>query len=41
MNLYNIYSLIHYNYVGVTDERNALAVDPLGWLDVIAPTPFF
>jgi hypothetical protein len=27
MDLYHTYSVIKYKYIGITDERNALAVD--------------
>jgi hypothetical protein len=33
MDLYQIYSVMAYKYIGVTDERNALAVDCQGELD--------
>jgi hypothetical protein len=33
MDLYHIYCVIKYEYVGVSDERNALAVDRQGRLD--------
>jgi hypothetical protein len=33
MDLYHIYSVTKYKYAGVTDERNAPAVDRQGRLD--------
>jgi hypothetical protein len=38
MVLYHIYSVIKYKYVGVTDVRNALAVDRQGRLDHLLPS---
>jgi hypothetical protein len=38
MNLYHIYSVIKCKYVGITDEKNALAVDHQGRLDHLLPS---
>jgi hypothetical protein len=36
MDLYHIYySVIKHKYAGITDQRNALAVDHKGWLDQV------
>jgi hypothetical protein len=50
MGLYHIYSVIKYKYVGVTEERNALALllqwrgpylNPYEQQDVVVNAPFF
>jgi hypothetical protein len=33
MDLYHIYSVIKYKHIGITDKRNALAMDGQGQLD--------
>lgn len=38
MDLYHIYPVTNYEYVDVTDERNALAVDHHGRLNLLLPS---
>jgi hypothetical protein len=38
MDLYHIYSVIKYEYVGVTDKRNTLAVDHQGQVNHPLPS---